>query len=150
MLVCAVLTSFDLARRDIDLLDSQAWSVVIVDEAHRVKNPRSQLTIAFNRFECQSRFGLTGTGTRTTWDDRGYTNDLHLSAIQNDYSELWTLLDWTNPGAVGTHKQWEGFVARPLTKGQSKSAAQAERMIAIVSETSVYPTVHLISTSERR
>ena len=57
------MTSFDLARRDIDLLVTQAWSIVIVDEAHRVKNPKSKLTIAFNRFDCQCRFGLTGTGT---------------------------------------------------------------------------------------
>ncbi|KAJ3532277.1 hypothetical protein NM688_g7446 [Phlebia brevispora] len=108
-----LITSFDLARRDIDLLDAQAWSVVIVDEAHRIKNARSKLTIAFNRFECQSRFGLTGT------------------AIQNDYSELWTILDWTNPGAIGTRKQWEGFVTRPLTRGQSRSASEDERIVAL-------------------
>lgn len=58
-----MVTSFDLARRDIDLLDALELSVVIVDEVHRVKNPRSKLTIAFDRFQCVSRFGLTGTGT---------------------------------------------------------------------------------------
>lgn len=57
--------SFDLARRDIDLLDTLAWSVIIVDEVHRVKNPRAKLTVAFSQFECQARFGLTGTGTKS-------------------------------------------------------------------------------------
>ena len=55
-------------------------------------------------------------------------------AIQNDYQELWTILDWTNPGAVGTKKQWDGFIARPLTRGQSKSASEDERVMAIVSQ----------------
>ncbi|KAG6329677.1 hypothetical protein ID866_9411, partial [Astraeus odoratus] len=78
-----VITSFDLARRDIALLDDLAWSAVIVDEVHRVKNPRSKMTEAYHRFACQRRFGLTGT------------------AIQNSYHELWTILDWTNPGRLG-------------------------------------------------
>ena len=55
-------------------------------------------------------------------------------AIQNSYSELWTLLDWTNPGAVGTRKQWEGYVAQPLVRGQSRSASEDERFQAVVCE----------------
>lgn len=58
----AVLTSFDVARREINLLDDLPWSCIIVDEVHRVKNPRSKLTEAFSQFACNIRFGLTGTG----------------------------------------------------------------------------------------
>ncbi|KAI0920468.1 hypothetical protein AcV5_010192 [Taiwanofungus camphoratus] len=107
-----VLTSFDVARRDIELLDDMAWSCIIVDEVHRVKNPRSKLTAAFSQFECAVRFGLTGT------------------AIQNSYMELWTILNWTNPGRVGTKGQWEGYVVRPLTVGQSKTAKDEEHIKA--------------------
>lgn len=57
-----VLTTFELARKDISLLDDLAWSCIIVDEVHRVKNPRSKLTDAFSEFQCNIRFGLTGTG----------------------------------------------------------------------------------------
>ena len=55
--------SFESALRDIELLYDLAISVIIVDEVHRVKNPRAKSTIAFYRFECTVRFGLTGTGT---------------------------------------------------------------------------------------
>ena len=58
----AVVTSFDLARKDINFLMDLAWSCIIVDEVHRVKNPKSKLTDAFNGFLCKTRFGLTGTG----------------------------------------------------------------------------------------
>ncbi|CAL1697934.1 unnamed protein product [Somion occarium] len=109
-----LLMSFETALRDIELLYDLAASVIIVDEAHRVKNPRAKSTIAFHRFECPVRFGLTGT------------------AIQNSYSELWNIINWTHPGCVGSKKQWEGYVDRPLTKGQSKSASAEERLQAVL------------------
>jgi SNF2 family DNA or RNA helicase len=112
--ILAVLTSFDLARRDISLLDELDWSVIIVDEVHRVKNPRSKITRAYHQFACTRRFGLTGT------------------AIQNSYNELWTILDWTNPRQLGSMKQWKGFVVKPLTVGQSANATEEERSKALV------------------
>jgi hypothetical protein len=86
----SVVMSFESARKDIDLLDSLAWTLVLVDEAHRLKNPNSNMTTAFGQFKCKMRIGLTGT------------------AIQNGYEEFWTLLDWTNPGSVGTPREWKG------------------------------------------
>ncbi|KZT05235.1 uncharacterized protein LAESUDRAFT_235454 [Laetiporus sulphureus 93-53] len=109
-----LITSFETARKDIELLDDLPWSIIIVDEVHRVKNPRSALATAFNQFACTTRFGLTGT------------------AIQNSFSEFWTILDWVNPGSVGTKRQWEGYVSRPLNAGQSKSASVEQRTKAVL------------------
>lgn len=50
------------------------------------------------------RIGLTGT------------------AIQNSYGELWTLLNWTNPGRFGTMAEWDRTIATPLRLGQSHDA----------------------------
>lgn len=60
--------SFESALRDIELIYDLAISVIIVDEVHRVKNPRAKSTIAFHRFECPVRFGLTGTGVELSID----------------------------------------------------------------------------------
>ncbi|KAF7373355.1 DNA excision repair protein ERCC-6-like 2 [Mycena sanguinolenta] len=109
-----VLTSLDLARQDIEDLMDLDWSCIFVDEVHTVKNPASKTSLAYNAFECLCRFGLTGT------------------AIQNTYDELWTILDWTNPGAVGTLSQWRSFVSKPLKNGQSTNAADAERARAVI------------------
>ena len=106
------MTSFDTARGDISLLYDLPWSVIFVDEAHKLKNPASKITLAFNQFTCHVRFGLTGT------------------AIQNSYEEMWTLLDWSNPGRVGTLKQWKKLVSKPLAVGQSASATPEERTCA--------------------
>lgn len=116
-----------------DFLDDLPWSCIFVDEAHRVKNPRSKLTEAFHRFKCLRRFGVTGTGVSILFVLRGaYLTAKICLAIQNTYSELWTILDWTNPGMAGTKKQWEGYVAQPLTRGQSKSASEEEKLKAVV------------------
>ncbi|CAE6398867.1 unnamed protein product [Rhizoctonia solani] len=103
-----VITAFDTARMYIDHLSGLAWSIVIVDEVHRCKNPASGTTIALNRFECRARFGLTGT------------------AIQNGYKELWTLLDWCSPGRVGSQSQWKNAISVPLAEGQAHRATQAQ------------------------
>lgn len=109
-----VVTTFDLARRDIDILDDLPWSCVIVDEVHRVKNESAKITLAYHQFTCLRRFGLTGT------------------AIQNSYKEMWTILDWTSPGRLGTKGQWHGFVVKPLTSGQSAGASEEERAKALI------------------
>ncbi|CAA7262618.1 unnamed protein product [Cyclocybe aegerita] len=109
-----VITTFDLARREINLLDDLAWSCIIVDEVHRVKNEAAKITLAYHQFKCLRRFGLTGT------------------TIQNSYKEMWTILDWTNPDKLGTVKQWNGYVVKPLTMGQSASATEEERAKALV------------------
>lgn len=104
-----VVTSLDIARRDIDVLEDLPWSCIFVDEVHNVKNPKSQSALAFNRFDCRHRFGLTGT------------------TIQNNYMEMWTILDWTNPGRLGSQKHWKGYVVKPLTIGHSANATDEEK-----------------------
>lgn len=59
-----VVMSFETARNDIALLDDLPWSCIIVDEVHRLKNPRSGTALAYDQFTCNVRFGLTGTGTQ--------------------------------------------------------------------------------------
>ncbi|KAF5345800.1 hypothetical protein D9756_010881 [Leucocoprinus leucothites] len=129
-----VVTSFEIARKDIDLLDTLAWNCVFVDEVHRVKNVSSKLTLALHQFTCRRRFGLTGT------------------TIQNSYQEMWTILDWTNPGRLGTSRQWQKLVVKPLTTGQSVAATEEERakarMVALVLKNKLLPEFFLRRTKE--
>lgn len=54
------------------------------------------------------------------------------TAIQNDYAELWTLLDWSNPGKLGSKDEWTSSVTMPLKVGQSQKASEEELAIARV------------------
>lgn len=58
------------------LLCSIGWSAVIVDEVHRIKNPKSQITQTMKSLKCNVRIGLTGT------------------ILQNNMNELWCVMDW--------------------------------------------------------
>jgi SNF2 family DNA or RNA helicase len=75
-------------RDQIDEFSRLDISLVIVDEAHRLKNAKSALTEAFHKFPTPHRYGLTGT------------------AIQNDLNEMWCILNFANPGHVGVQRQW--------------------------------------------
>lgn len=55
-----VVTTFELARDDIEQLCDQHWSCIVVDEVHRVKNPKSRTSKTLNMFQCPVRLGLTG------------------------------------------------------------------------------------------
>lgn len=81
-----VLCSHEYATRHILELKDLPWSCVFADEAHKFKNPATQMTKAMNLFECKRRFAMTGT------------------VIQNRSEEMWTLLDWTNPGTFADLK----------------------------------------------
>ena len=125
---------------DIDLIDELPWSTIFIDEVHRVKNPKSKLAEAFGRFRCSCRFGLSGTGMRCIFFPSFplVLKFVHI-VIQNGYEELWTVLNWTNPGAVGTRKQWKSYVEEPLRIGQSRSATDDQHFRAAVSVPVFHP-----------
>ncbi|KAJ5933452.1 DNA excision repair protein ERCC-6-like 2 [Penicillium verhagenii] len=84
------------------------WDCVIADECHKIKERKSETTKAMNEINALCRIGLTGT------------------AIQNRYEELWTLLNWTNPGVLGPVTTWKAQIAEPLKIGQSHNATVNE------------------------
>ena len=52
--------------------------IVIGDEAHRLKDPKGQLSLAMKKFQHASCFALTGT------------------LIQNRLDEMWSVLDFVS------------------------------------------------------
>ncbi|MCX7946229.1 MAG: DEAD/DEAH box helicase [Hydrogenophilus sp.] len=85
-----VVTSYPLVWRDAPLLTAEEWSVVVLDEAQMVKNPRARAAIAVRRLHAEQRLCLTGT------------------PMENHLGELWAIFDWLLPGFLGS----EGFFQR--------------------------------------
>ncbi|KAL8757482.1 MAG: hypothetical protein Q9199_002175, partial [Rusavskia elegans] len=98
-------TTYRLNKSEINLIE---WDCVIADECHQIKGRRSETTQAMNEVNALCRIGLTGT------------------AIQNSYDELWTLLNWTNPGKFGPITTWKTSISDPLKMGQSHDATVYE------------------------
>ncbi|MCJ1470100.1 hypothetical protein MMC07_008745 [Pseudocyphellaria aurata] len=104
-------TTYRINKSTINLVE---WDCVVADECHIIKGRKSETTEAMNEVNALCRIGLTGT------------------AIQNSYDELWTLLNWTNPGKFGPISTWKTSISIPLKMGQSHDA-----------------TVHQLSTARK-
>ncbi|KAL8913245.1 MAG: hypothetical protein Q9171_001892 [Xanthocarpia ochracea] len=98
-------TTYRLNKSEVNMVE---WDCVIADECHQIKGRRSETTQAMNEVNALCRIGLTGT------------------AIQNSYDELWTLLNWTNPGKFGPITTWKTSISDPLKMGQSHDATVYE------------------------
>lgn len=109
-----MITSFDTFRIYGNTIAEVAWDIVIVDEAHRLKNEKSKLYTACLSIKTKTRFGLTGT------------------VMQNKIMELFNLFDWVVPGSLGTREHFRDFYDDPLKLGQRSSAH--ERFVQIADE----------------
>lgn len=96
-----LITTYQTYTNHKDELNIIPWDCVVADECHQLKERSSQTTQAMNELNALCRIGLTGT------------------AIQNKYEELWTLLNWTNPGRFGPISTWTSSISQPLRMGQS-------------------------------
>ncbi|KAK2020972.1 SNF2 family domain-containing protein [Colletotrichum zoysiae] len=103
-----MITTYTTYKNHKSLVNTVKWDAVIADECHQMKERSSEVTKAMNDINALCRIGLTGT------------------AIQNKYEELWTLLNWTNPGHFGTLSEWNSTITKPLTRGQSHDATLSQ------------------------
>jgi SNF2 family DNA or RNA helicase len=106
-----VVTTYATATRDIDELAGYQWHRVVLDEAQAVKNSLSQAAKAVRRLEAGHRIALTGT------------------PLENRLAELWSIMDFLNPGVLGSSELFRTRYAIPVERhGQTEPA---ERLRAI-------------------
>ncbi|NXP54050.1 ER6L2 protein, partial [Heliornis fulica] len=102
------LTTYETLRLYLDEFNSVEWSAVIVDEAHRIKNPKAQITQTMKSLKCSVRIGLTGT------------------ILQNNMKELWCVMDWAVPGLLGNRLRFKKNFSDPVEHGQRHTATKRE------------------------
>ncbi|GFZ05649.1 switch 2 [Actinidia rufa] len=93
-----LVTSFDTFRIHGSILSEVQWEIVVVDEAHRLKNEKSKLYGACLEIKTPKRYGLTGT------------------IMQNKIMELYNLFDWVAPGCLGTREHFSRHLVAVLRK----------------------------------
>ena len=91
-----VLTTYDIIMKDRVHLTRYPWGFIVVDEGHRLKNMDCKLMQEIKQYESAGRMILTGTPlhvsflplqSRIPW----------ISSLQNNLSELWSLLNFILP-----------------------------------------------------
>lgn len=93
-----VLSTYPLIWRDIETLEAQAWSILMLDEAQTVKNAASQAAQAVRRLKSEHRLSLTGT------------------PMENHLGELWAQFDFLLPGFLGDSQQFTRSFRTPIEK----------------------------------
>ena len=101
-----VVTSYPLAVRDMGVLASHAWHYLVLDEAQRIKNSRSQATLALKALNARHRLCLSGT------------------PLENHLGELWSLMDFVSPGLLGNEAQFREHYRNPIEKRQESLQAE--------------------------
>jgi SNF2 family DNA or RNA helicase len=106
-----VVTTYGTATRDIDELACHDWRRVVLDEAQVVKNSLSHAAKAVRRLRAEHRIALTGT------------------PMENRLSELWSVMDFLNPGVLGTAERFRHRYAIPVERYHDTEAAQRLRTV---------------------
>jgi superfamily II DNA or RNA helicase len=93
-----VITSYSLVYRDLKQLQQADWQGVVLDEAQNIKNPDAKQTKAVRQLEAQFRIALTGT------------------PVENRLGELWSIMDFLNPGYLGPKTFFQRRFAAPIER----------------------------------
>ncbi|XP_036396796.1 chromodomain-helicase-DNA-binding protein 1-like [Megalops cyprinoides] len=88
-----LLTTYEICLNDASFLKRWQWRILVVDEAHRLKNQNSLLRRALTQFSIRFRMLLTGT------------------PVQNSLQEVYSLLSFIEPRVFPEDKA-EDFVTK--------------------------------------
>ncbi|AFY43074.1 DEAD/DEAH box helicase [Nostoc sp. PCC 7107] len=107
-----IITSYSLIHRDVKLLQTISWQIIVLDEAQNVKNPDAKQSQAVRQLDATFRIALTGT------------------PVENRLQELWSILDFLNPGYLGNKQFFQRRFAMPIEKyGDAASLNQLRSLV---------------------
>ncbi len=104
-----VVTSYGLLQRDIEFLRERSWRGVVLDEAQQIKNPHTAQARAARSLTADYRVALTGT------------------PVENHLGDLWSVMEFLNPGFLGTLTDFKRNFLVPIQAERNADAAQRLR-----------------------
>ncbi|MBF8265808.1 MAG: rapA 2 [Dehalococcoidia bacterium] len=107
-----VICTYALAHRDQPDLSGATWRRIVLDEAQNIKNPSARQTQAIRSLQAERRIALTGT------------------PVENRLSELWSIMEFLNPGYLGAAEQFRRNFATPIEKyHDAERSSQLRRLV---------------------
>ncbi|MGJ0118765.1 DEAD/DEAH box helicase [Williamsia sp. MIQD14] len=107
------ITTFAIATRDAESLQTVSWRHVVVDEAQHIKNVATAASRAVRSIGAQHRIALTGT------------------PVENRLEDLRAVIDLVNPGLLGSPSVFKARFAESIERERDPQAAR--RLNAITS-----------------
>ncbi len=106
-----IITTYHLINRDLEIFGAINWHRVALDEAQNIKNPGAQQSQAVLSLKTDRRIALTGT------------------PVENKLSELWSIMEFLNPGYLSSLKSFQARFATPIERQQDKNKAKLLRQL---------------------
>ncbi|GAA3128302.1 DEAD/DEAH box helicase [Planomonospora alba] len=104
-----VVTTYGTALRDAGALARLEWERVVCDEAQAIKNSTALQSRAVRSIPARTRLALTGT------------------PVENRLSELWSIMEFCNPGLLGSAKRFRKRYQEPIETRGDEDASRALR-----------------------
>lgn len=109
-----VLTTYETLRDQEFSLARQQWSIVVCDEAQKLKNPAALVTQAIKAIPARFRVACTGT------------------PVENTLIDLWCLFDFIQPGFLGGLNQFGREYQRPIEAALERDTVALERLRGLI------------------
>ncbi|MDQ6807374.1 MAG: DEAD/DEAH box helicase [Actinomycetota bacterium] len=100
-----MVTTYALALRDRETLEAIEWHRIVLDEAQNIKTREAKQTRAIRALRARHRIALTGT------------------PVENRLSELHSIIDFLNPGLLGSASSFREQFATPIERWRDGAAA---------------------------
>jgi len=120
-----VVTSYEIAMNDRAAFSNIMWRYIVVDEGHRLKNMNCRLIKELKLYHSANRLLLTGT------------------PLQNNLSELWSLLNFLLPEIFDDLRVFESWFD---AKEMDVNVEEEKRIVAQEQQNSILSTLHQILT----
>ncbi|MDC0932825.1 DEAD/DEAH box helicase, partial [Arcobacteraceae bacterium] len=101
-----LLTTYPLIVRDKEKFASYYFLYIILDEAQKIKNPKTKMTQAVKELKSEHRLALSGT------------------PIENHLGELWSIFDFLMPNFLDTLSFFKNYYQIPIEKENDFSKQQ--------------------------
>mgnify|MGYP000140770182 FL=1 len=106
-----IVTSYALVFRDAKEIQGVKWQGLVLDEAQNIKNSESQQSKIVRQIEASFKIALTGT------------------PVENRLQELWSILEFLNPGYLGARNFFQRRFAIPIEKYGDRESLQSLRSL---------------------
>jgi superfamily II DNA or RNA helicase len=106
-----VITTYGVATRDRAALAEVDWARVVCDEAQNIKNHATRQAQAVRALPAATRIALTGT------------------PVENRLGDLWSIMDFTNPGLLGSAESFRKRYAIPVERHADADAVESLRKL---------------------
>ncbi|XP_013027805.2 DNA repair and recombination protein RAD54B isoform X2 [Anser cygnoides] len=108
-LYSVMIISYEMLLRSLEQIQAIEFNLLICDEGHRLKNSSIKTTTALTSLSCERRIILTGT------------------PIQNDLQEFYALIEFVNPGVLGSLSTYRKIYEEPIVRSREPSATKEEK-----------------------